>query len=184
MTSSNVLGSLQLRDATIDDVPALTSLIAQSARELCRGDYTTAQIEAAVGTAWGVDTQLIRDRTYFVVEADGAVLACGGWSKRATLFGGDAHADREPALLDPEKDAARIRAFFVHPSVARRGIGRMLLERCETEARAAGFRAVALVATLVGERLYRAFDYVGDERVSYPLAGDDTIIFVPMKKSL
>lgn len=175
---------LQLRTATLDDVHALTALIAVSARALCCGDYTQGQIEAAIGTAWGVDTQLLRDGTYVVVEEGRHLWACGGWSQRKTLFGGDAHADREPELLDPTRETARIRAFFVHPAAARRGIGRRLLEHCEREARAAGFHAAELVATLPGQRLYRAYGYVGDDRVAYPLAGGGTIDFVPMRKVL
>lgn len=184
MTNLDSAADVELRTATLDDVPALVALIALSARALCRGDYTESQVEAAIGTAWGVDTQLIRDGTYFIVQRGDEVLACGGWSKRKTLFGGDAHANREPAVLDPATEAARVRAFFVHPSAARQGIGRLLLERCEQEARDAGFRSAELVATLPGHRLYRAYGYIGDERVAYPLAGGGTIDFVPMHKVL
>src|SRR5688500_8082696 len=115
------------RNATIEDVGALGELIGASARELGKRDYTLQQIEAALKGAWGVDRQLIVDKTYFVVEAEKKLVGCGGWSRRKTLFGSDAHAGREPELLDPRKDAARIRAFFVHPDFARRGIGRKLL---------------------------------------------------------
>jgi GNAT superfamily N-acetyltransferase len=171
-----------LRTATPEDVPALERLIALSARGLSKLDYTSAQIEAAIGTAWGVDSQLIADGTYFVVEAGDRVVGCGGWSKRATLFGGDAQADRRSELLDPSRDAARIRAFFVHPDWARRGIGRALIERCEDEARAAGFRTFELMATLPGRRLYAALGYVGERRVAHDLPGGLTIDFVPMRK--
>jgi GNAT superfamily N-acetyltransferase len=159
-------------------------LIAESARILCASDYTPAQIEAALGTAWGVDTELIRDGTYFVAEADGNIVACGGWSRRATLFGGDHQAGRQSRFLDPEHDAARIRAFFVRPGWDRRGIGRALLENCEAEARAHGFRSAELVATLPGHRLYKAFGYSGNDEIEYPLAGGLTISFVPMRKQL
>ena len=148
------------------------------------GDYTAAQIEAALETAWGVDSEVIGDGTYLVAEAAGEIVACGGWSRRATLFGGDAQADRRSEVLDPGRDAARIRAFFVRPDWARRGIGRALLARSEAEARAHGFRAAELVATLPGERLYRALGYVGDRRVEYPLRDGITIEFVPMRKTL
>ncbi len=171
-----------LRKAKLDEVPALQELIARSARELCRDDYSEAQIEAAIGTAWGVDTELIRDETYFAVEADGEIVACGGWSRRKTLFGADAAADRESETLDPTTDSARIRAFFVRPDWARQGIGNLLLEECESEARAHGFRSAELVATLPGHRLYQMFGYVGDERVEYPLTGGISIEFIPMKK--
>jgi GNAT superfamily N-acetyltransferase len=174
--------SFTLRKATLDEAPVLEKLIAESARGLCGDDYSEAQIEAAIGTAWGVDTELIRDQTYFVVEAAGKIVACGGWSRRKTLFGADGHADRESEVLDPLQHAARIRAFFVHPDWARQGFGRALLERCEAEARAYGFRSAQLVATLPGHRLYRMYGYRGDERVQYPLAGGVTIEFIPMKK--
>lgn len=173
-----------LRPATLNDVPVLEQLIADSARGLSRQDYTDAQIEAAIGTAWGVDTELIRDATYFAVEAGGAIVACGGWSRRRTLFGGDKQPGREFALLDPEREPAKIRAFFVHPDWARRGIGRALLERCEEEARAHGFSSAELMATLPGQRLYRAFGYSGDQPVEHRLEGGVTIAFVPMRKDL
>jgi GNAT superfamily N-acetyltransferase len=171
-----------LRKATLDDIPVLEGLIARSARELSRDDYSDAQIEAALGTAWGVDTELIRDETYFVAEAAGEIVACGGWSRRKTLFGADAHADRKSDVLDAARDSARIRAFFVRPDWARRGIGRALLARCEAEARAHGFRSAELVATLPGQRLYALSGYAGGERVEYPLGTGLTIEFVPMKK--
>lgn len=173
-----------LRAAELADVPQLEQLIADSARVLCAADYTATQIDAALGSAWGVDTQLIRDRTYFVLAADSGMAACGGWSRRRTLFGTDAHGGREPELLDPQLEAARIRAFFVHPSWARRGLGRWLLAHCEASARHEGFRSAQLLATLPGQRLYRAFGYVGEERVAYPLPGGGMIDFVPMTKQL
>ena len=171
-----------IRNATLDDVGALRGLIDRSARELAREDYTSAQIEAALKGAWGVDTQLIRDATYFVVEIDRQLAACGGWSRRKTLFGSDAHASREPALLDPAKDAARIRAFFVHPDFARRGIGRMLLELCEAQAKKEGFTRAELVATLPGVKLYQSCGYTVIERKDYSLDGSLSIEFVLMRK--
>jgi N-acetylglutamate synthase-like GNAT family acetyltransferase len=174
--------SLILRHATLDDIPALHQLIAASARGLARADYSDSQIEAAIGTAWGVDSELIRDKTYFVAESGGEIVGCGGWSRRKTLFGGDGQPGRQSAILDPSRDAARIRAFFVRPDCARRGIGRALLERCEAEARAHGFGAAELMATLPGQRLYRAFGYAGAERVEYPLRDGISIHFVPMRK--
>jgi GNAT superfamily N-acetyltransferase len=179
-----VRSEVSLRPARLDDLPVLVELIAESARGLCRGDYTAAQIEAAIGLAWGVDTQLVRDGTYYVAEAAGQVVGCGGWSYRATLFGADAESGRRPGTLDPQTDAARIRAFFVRPYWARRGIGAALLRRCEAETRAHGFRAAELMATLPGTRLYAAFGYAGEERVRYPLPGDLTIDFVPMRRDL
>ena len=176
--------ALRIRPATLADLPRLERLIAASARGLAAGDYSAAQIEAALGTAWGVDSELIRDQTYFVVEADGADIACGGWSRRATLFGADAQPGRQSALLDPRRDAARIRAFFVHPDWARHGIGRLLLVHCEAAARADGFAAAELMATLPGARLYRACGYAGEARTVHPLPGGLTIEFIPMRKRL
>jgi GNAT superfamily N-acetyltransferase len=173
-----------LREATLDDRSVLDRLIAYSARGLSPPDYTPAQVEAALGSAFGVDSELIRDGTYFVAEADGRIVGCGGWSRRATLFGGDAQAGRRSELLDPAVDSARVRAFFVHPDWARRGIGRAILERCESEARAHGFRSAELLATLPGERFYRALGYRGAERIEHRLPDSITIEFVPMKKSL
>jgi len=175
---------VSLRVATLADVPALEPLIAASARALCRADYSEAQIEAALRGAFGVDSELIRDGTYFAAEAAGEIVACGGWSRRATLFGGDAQAGRRPEPLDPARDAARIRAFFVRPHFARRGLGRAILERCEAEARAQGFRAAELMATLTGWRLYHAQGYRGEARQEFTLAGGVTIEFVPMRKEL
>jgi GNAT superfamily N-acetyltransferase len=172
------------RPATLEDAPAIDRLIAESARGLCAGDYTPAQIEAALGSAWGCDTELIRDGTYLVAEADGALVACGGWGKRRTLFGSDRRPDRQSDLLDPARDAARIRAFFVHPDWARHGLGRELLARCEADAKAHGFRTAALMATLPGRRLYEQCGYAADEPVDYPLPGGETIRFVPMRKGL
>jgi GNAT superfamily N-acetyltransferase len=172
-----------LRKATLADIPILEQLIAESARALTSQDYTNAQIEAAIGTAWGVDTELIRDGTYFVVEdKDADLVGCGGWSRRKTLFGSDKQLGRESEVLDPSRNSARIRAFFVRPDWARRGIGRELLLKCEPEARRDGFRSASLVATLTGQRFYLSSGYVGEERVDYPLAGGTTITFVPMTK--
>ena len=173
-----------MRQATLADRPELERLIADSARGLSRADYTEAQIEAALGTAFGVDSELIRDGTYFVAETGLEIVGCGGWSRRKTLFGGDRQTGRTSELLDPAHDAARIRAFFVRPEWARRGIGRALLARCEEEAVAEGFRSAQLLATLPGHRLYRAFGYVGEERIEHTLPGGVRIHFVPMTKQL
>jgi GNAT superfamily N-acetyltransferase len=172
-----------LRAATLADVPALEWLITASTRGLSRADYTDEQIEAALGSAMGVDSELIRDGTYFVVEAEGQLVGCGGWSRRRTLFGADAGTGRESALLDPSHEAARIRAFFVHPDWARRGIGRLLLDHCEAAARAHGFTAAELMATLPGQRLYRVCGYVAGVPIQHPLGDGLTIEFVPMRKS-
>lgn len=175
---------LQIRRARPDDGPAIEALIARSARGLCIGDYEAANVEAALASAFGLDTQLIRDGSYFVVEQAGALLGCGGWSRRRTLFGSDANAQRDATMLDPALEPARIRAFFVDPAVARRGIGRALLQRCEAEATAAGFRSFALMATLPGQRLYAALGYVASEPVDHPLAPGLSIRFVPMRRDV
>ena len=172
----------QLRLATLDDVPELSRLIACSARELGKADYTSEQIEAALGSAWGVDTQLIRDGTYFVVLEADQIIACGGWSRRKALFGGDALTRAEPELLNPTIDPARIRAFFVHPWWSRHGLGTLLLAECEAAAKAAGFQSAELVATLPGERLYEKFGYRSLGAKEYPLREEVTIRFVGMRK--
>jgi len=176
--------SYSIRAAVPSDAPLLEQLIAESARALASGEYTSAQIEASIGTSWAVDHQLIEDGTYFVVETDREIVGCGGWSRRRTLFGGDRQIGRDSALLDPRLDAARIRAFFVHPEWARRGIGRSLLVHSEDEARRHGFRAAELMATLPGERLYRALGYVVTARVQHPLTEALTIELVSMRKEL
>jgi GNAT superfamily N-acetyltransferase len=172
----------RFRRASLDDIPAIESLIALSARGLSRNDYREAQIEAALGTALGVDSQLIRDGTYFVAEADGTLVACGGWSWRKTLFGGDVEAGRQPESLDPVREAARIRAFFVHPGWARQGLGRTMLDLCEAEAGRGGFRSAELMATLPGERLYRTCGYESLDSIEHTLPGGVAIRFVPMRK--
>lgn len=173
-----------LRLARLEDVPELERLIALSATQLSRGFYSDTQVEAALGNALGVDRELIGDGTYFVIERAGEAVACGGWSRRRTLFGADGNPGRESALLDPATEAARIRAFFVHPDHARRGLGRRLLEVCESAARAAGFREAALMATLPGERLYSVCGYESGGRVSHALPSGVVLELVPMHKSL
>lgn len=173
---------IHIRPAVLAEKPELEALIARSARGLSQGDYSSEQIEGALRGAFGVDTQLIRDGTYFVAEQEGRMVGCGGWSRRKTLFGGDARTDREPGELDPAVDAAKIRAFFIDPDHARKGIGRAILDACETAARAAGFQRFEMMATLPGVRLYRACGYVALENVSYPLGEGVSIPFVRMGK--
>ena len=164
------------------DVDALRELIALSARELSGDCYSSEQIEAALLGAWGVDTQLVLDETYVVVECDRQLAGCGGWSRRRTLFGADNETHRDSSDLDPRVDAARIRAFFVHPAYARRGIGTAILEYCEKKARAAGFDRFELMATLPGRRLYEARGYSAAEPIQWSLGDGLTIEFVPMSK--
>jgi GNAT superfamily N-acetyltransferase len=159
----------QLRLATSDDIPALHDLIALSVRGLSVGFYTPTQVESALRHLFGPDSQLVADGTYYVIEAGEQLVAAGGWSRRRTMYGGDQAKRGEDSLLDPAVEAARIRAFFVHPGWARRGLGRRLFEECRTAARAAGFRRLELVATLPGEPLYRTLDFEVAERFSVAL---------------
>jgi GNAT superfamily N-acetyltransferase len=175
---------LTLRQAAPADVPALGALVDASVRGLQAADYTPAQIEGALQTVYGVDSQLIADGTYFVVEAESVIVGCGGWSKRKTLFGGDRWIGREDAFLDPQKDAAKIRAFFVHPSWVRRGIGSLILEACERAAAAAGFNRFEMGATLTGVSLYRARGYVALERLDVPLKNGESLAVIRMEKQL
>ncbi len=162
--------------------PLLEALIARSARELSKADYAPEQVEGALRGAFGVDTQLIRDGTYFVAEEHGQIIGCGGWSYRSTLFGGDARVDREAGELDPRTDAAKIRAFFVDPAHARKGVGRAILAECERAARAHGFSRFEMMATLPGVKLYQVCGYVPEARVDYPVGPDLSIEFVRMTK--
>jgi len=178
-----VAPALTLRAATLADIPALEALIAGSARRLGSGYYDSAQIEAAIAYVFGVDSELVADGSYFVAEWEGALAGCGGWSRRATLFGGDCFARRSSALLDPATEAARIRAFFVAGDQARRGVGRALLEACEAAAVAAGFRCTTLMATLPGEPFYAAHGYRTTTKHTQ-MCGTVEVPFVAMTKSL
>jgi GNAT superfamily N-acetyltransferase len=176
--------AITLRKALFADIPQIEALIARSARGLSKDEYRPAQVEGALRAAFGVDTQLLTDQTYFVVEEDGRLLACGGWSFRSTLFGSDARTGRDASALDPRIQAAKIRAFFVDPASARRGIGTLLLEHCEKEARAQGFSQVELMATLPGVKLYAARGYTGGAMVHFDVGLGETIEFIPMRKTL
>ena len=167
------------------DVPALETLIAESAIALSRGFYDEAQAAANAAHVLGVDTQLIADRSEFVLEGGDAIVACGGWSRRGTLFGADrAKRDGPDPLLDPATDPARIRAFFVAPSQARRGLGTRLLRHCAAEAWAAGFRRLTLVATMPGVPLYRAFGFAVDDTFELPLDGGVSVPLATMSRPL
>ena len=173
-----------IRPATLSDRPAIEQLIAASARALSRADYSEQQIEGAIRTVFGVDTNLILDGTYFVADNDGELIGCGGWSKRRTLFGGDQYTTRDGSELDPNSEAARIRAFFIHPDHARKGIARAILNVCEAEAKAAGFQSLELMSTLPGIKLYLACGYEGTVRVELEVGNNVTIGLVPMRKDL
>jgi GNAT superfamily N-acetyltransferase len=171
------------RLATDADVPALRALIARSARGLSVGFYTPAQIEAATIHVFGVDTQLIVDGTYYVIDAPGGLAAAGGWSARRTLFGGDQMKALEDPRLDPTVDAARIRAFFVDPAWARRGLATALYRACEQAARSAGFRHFELMATAPGEPLYRHLGFTLVDRVELAFNGV-TVGFARMGRAI
>ncbi len=175
--------AFSIRLAREDDIQALEILIPLSVRALQAPFYTSAQMEAALGPVFGVDRQLISDGTYFVVEHSGRIVGCGGWSRRRAVFGGDRARLVEDDVLDPAHDPARIRAFFVHPDWARRGIGRSLLGACESAFCVAGFRNAVLVATLAGEPLYASFGYTVAERYEVPLSDGLTLPVVRMAKS-
>ena len=176
--------SLTLRKAALADVPLLQALISRSVRGLSLDDYRPEQIEGALRGAFGVDSQLLRDETYFVVEEGGECVGCGGWSYRSTLFGGDARGGRDASALDPTTQPAKIRAFFVDPKHARRGIGTLLLEHCEREARSHGYSAVELMATLPGVKLYSVRGYVAMPMVQFDVGQGQSIEFIPMRKEL
>ena len=193
---------IHIRQAVPADIPVLSELINASVRGLQMEDYTPAQMEGALGTVFGVDSQLIADGTYLVGEADTAekedllmarpaaagmfgpptIVGCGGWSKRKTLYGGDHWREREDALLDPLHDAAKIRAFFIHPAWARRGIGSKILEACEAAARAAGFTRYEMGATLTGAKLFGAKGYVALQRIEIPLVNGESLPVIHMEK--
>lgn len=179
----------RLRLAIDEDIPALRHLIEESVRRLGANDYAPPQIEGALGTVLGLDTQLIQDRTYLVAESLqlGAkrprLAGCGGWSKRKTLFGADAGPGRAPDLLDPATEAAKVRAIFVHPQFARQGLGSLILTTVEDAARAAGFRRFEMGSTLTGVPLYRLRGYVETERIAVPLVNGEVLTVVKMVKN-
>lgn len=150
--------ALRHRLAIRDDLAALDVLMDAAIGELQRPFLSADQI-ASSRAIMGLDTQLIDDGTYFVVELDGMLAGCGGWSRRATMYGGDASPGRDAALLVPGRDAARVRAMYTHPDCTRRGVGRLILSLCEDAARGEGFTRAELVATMAGAPLYRACGY-------------------------
>jgi GNAT superfamily N-acetyltransferase len=179
------------------DIPVLQALIDASVRGLQAQDYTPAQIEGALQTVFGVDSQLIADETYIVAEAQSGcmepgdqqfvkaepiIVGCGGWSKRKTLYGGDRWTGRKDDLLDPLRDAAKIRAFFIHPDWARKGIGGMILEACEAAARASGFTRYEMGATLTGAKLFGVKGYVAVKPISIPLMNGEVLPVLHMEK--
>lgn len=180
---------LTLRKAMAEDVEEISALIEASVRGLSAEDYDATQIELSIKTIFGIDTELIADGTYFVVEESGdngrKIVGCGGWGKRKTLFGASVFSDsRNSAELDPATDPAKIRAFYVHPDWARRGIATIILDACEQAAREHGFKSVEMMATLPGVKFYRTRGYTGDERVSVPIGEDISVDGLVMSKNL
>jgi GNAT superfamily N-acetyltransferase len=182
--------SIAVRVAVPADIPKLREVIDASVRGLQPGFYTQQQIDGALASVYGVDTQLIADGTYFIAETFGAdgmvedIAGCGGWSKRKTLYGGDQFAAREDSLLDPARDAAKIRAFFVSPHWARRGVGTLILDACESAAIAAGFTRLEMGATLSGVAFYEARGYAKLELLEVPLDGGVQLPIVRMAKTV
>jgi len=173
---------MRVRKAELADVAELEPLMRVSVRQLLRPYLTPDEVEASF-EIMGVDTELIRDRVYYVVEDDGVLVGCGGWSRRATLFGADASNSRDSRMLDPRIEPARIRAMYTHPNWARRGVGRSILAASEAAASADGFRACELAATLAGEHLYRACGYEPLDRFEWPTAGPP-VPLLRMRKTL
>jgi GNAT superfamily N-acetyltransferase len=182
--------SFKIRPAVAAEIPVLRELIDASVRRLQAQDYSPVQIESALRTVFGVDSQLVADGTYLVVQtvpsqessSGPVIVACGGWSKRKTLYGGDRWRERQDGLLDPKTDAAKIRAFFIHPDWARRGIGTLLLDACESAAAAAGFTRFEMGATLTGAKLFQQRGYVPVERIEVPLEAGITLPVIHMTK--
>lgn len=177
--------TIKIRPAALEDIPQIEELIVLSVRMLSASYYTEAQISSALTHIFGVDSQLIIDGTYYVAEVEGQIVGSGGWSKRATLFGGDQMKATGPdALLDPAKDAAKIRAFYVHPAWARKGIGKRILATCEEAVRRAGFRRVELMSTLPGEPLYSALGFTRLEPAEMKMPDGASIAGFIMEKRL
>lgn len=179
------MADLDLRLATRADLPRLNDLIDRSVRALSVGFYTPAQIDSALKYVFGPDTQLIDDGTYFVIEAEsGELAAAGGWGRRRTIYGGDKMKSGGDPLLDPETEPARVRAFYVHPDFARRGLARRLFERCTADAARAGFSALELMATLPGEPLYLALGFTALDRSEPELPDGERLPVVRMRLEL
>ena len=173
-----------VRAATSTDTSGIADLIRVSARRLSQAEYRAEQIEGALCGAFGVDTQLVEDGAYFVAEMNGQLVGCEGWSYRRTLFGGNSHSQPDATALDPANDAARIRAFFVHPSYARSGVATAILEQCEAAADLKVFSRFELMATLPGQKFYSVRGYSAGSMVEHDLGGGQRIEIVPMQKSL
>ena len=173
-----------IRLAREDEKPQLQALIARSGVGLSAGFYTDVEAQAITREVFGVDSALVRDGTYFAIEEGGNIVACGGWSRRATDFGGDQAKFGNDRLLDPATEPARIRAFFVEPSMARRGLGTMMMDHCTEAAAAAGFKALELVSTMPGEPLYYKHGFRALEHIELPLTQGVMVKLTRMRKDL
>ena len=171
-----------LRPALADDVAAMRALIERSATALSVGFYTQEQTETVTREVFGVDSQLLADGSYYVIESDGAIVACGGWGRRSTGYGGDQAKSEPERLLDPATEPAKIRAFFVEPAMARRGLGSMLMTHCAAQAAAAGFGMLELVATMPGVPLYLALGFAEVERFDLLLGGGVRVPVARMRR--
>jgi GNAT superfamily N-acetyltransferase len=173
-----------LRPARRSEVDALNDLVRESVLRLSVADYSPEQLESSMRHLFGIDTNLIEDGTYYVIEEEGRPIACGGWSRRRTLFGGDQYADRSDDRLDPATEAARIRAFFVHPDHARHGLASLILDECARAAAAAGFHRLELMSTLPGEPFYARRGFRVLERVALKLPDGIAFPLVRMERDL
>lgn len=181
------LPEFAIRIATTDDIPALMALIEQSVRQFQIDDYSPTQIDATIGTVFGIDRQLLADQTYFVaspINDPSQLVACGGWSYRHTLYGTDRLKNRDESQLNPATDFAKIRAIFVHPAWARRGLGTLILKHCENAAQAAGFTRFEMGSTLTGVPLYTLKGYIERERIDVLLPNGESLEVVVMNKTL
>ncbi|MEU8819463.1 GNAT family N-acetyltransferase [Actinoplanes sp. NPDC048796] len=174
--------TLTSRLASTADLEKLKPLIAAAIAELQKGFLTPEQIDSSTAIM-GLDTQLIEDKTYFVIEDEGEIAGCGGWSRRATLYGGDHSTGRDAGLLDPAKDPAKVRAMYTHPAHTRRGVGRLILSLCEQAAAAEGFTALELMGTLSGRPLYEAYGFEAVEQVE-DARGGAPVPLVRMRKKI
>lgn len=183
MSEADRTAAITLRLATEEDLAILAPLV-EAAIDALLSPFLPPHLVAASHEIMGLDRQLVADRTYYLAECEGQVVGCGGWSRRATLFGGDQARERDPTLLDPAHEPARVRAMYTHPGATRRGVGRAILARCEAAAAAEGFAACELAATLAGEPLYRACSYQPVERFEAPTSGGYAVPLIRMRKTL
>ncbi len=175
---------IKIRNAQICDIAALENIIKSSVHGLQANEYSQSQRDAAIGTVFGIDRNLINDQTYFILEIDNEIAGCGGWSFRKAMFGADTLTSQEPQKLDPNIDAARIRAFFISPNFARMGLGKLILEHCEAAAKNAGFKKAEFGSTLTGIPFYRKYGYKDIKHIETPLPNGENLGILLMGKEL